>query len=136
MVVQINYRYWSFFKGLLFTFQCALYFLLQGHFLFYHKVQFMSTLFLKKIYFFEPVFILTYFFSYKLHSLYTPVEKFKPCSSPFSQGVGLKFFQLQRIPFAISWLFCLLFSSRFKAFPTYSFFTLVLTLQHSVLLYY
>ena len=24
MVVQINYRYWSFFKGLLFTFQCAL----------------------------------------------------------------------------------------------------------------
>ena len=49
MVVQINYRYWSFFKGLLFTFQCALcssFCFSAERFLLYHLCFILSTHFL------------------------------------------------------------------------------------------
>ena len=48
MVVQINYRYWSFFKGLLFTFQCALVLQLFAveRFILYHLYFVLSTVFL------------------------------------------------------------------------------------------
>ena len=57
MVVQINYRYWSFFKGLLFTFQCALVLQLfaMERFILYHLYFVLSTVFLI---FFKLFFIL------------------------------------------------------------------------------
>ena len=57
MVVQINYRYWSFFKGLLFTFQCALVLQLFAveRFILYHLYFVLSTVFLI---FFKLFFIL------------------------------------------------------------------------------
>ena len=57
MVVQINYRYWSFFKGLLFTFQCALVLQLFAveRFILYHLYFVLSTVFLIFLLIFEEV---------------------------------------------------------------------------------
>ena len=60
MVVQINYRYWSFFKGLLFTFQCALVLQLFAveRFILYHLYFVLSTVFLIFFKFLQNFFLL------------------------------------------------------------------------------